>query len=99
MYRSHPKLRLSDHKPVSALFDVKAKVVDRKKQKKVYEEIMKHLDKLENDYLPQVECDTLELNFGVVTFMESATRRVGVTNTGQVPVQYSFINRIKPKSR
>ena len=83
-YRSHPRLMLSDHKPVSALFDVKVKVVDQKKQKKVFEEIMKHLDKLENDYLPQVECDTLELNFGVVTFMESEMRSVGITNTGQV---------------
>ena len=83
-YRSHPRLKLSDHKPVSALFDVKVKVVDQKKQKKVFEETMKHLDKLENDYLPQVECDTMELNFGVVTFMESEIRNVGITNTGQV---------------
>ena len=86
-YRSHPKLKLSDHKPVSALFDAKVKVVDQKKQKKVYEEIMKHLDKLENDYLPQVECDTLELNFGPVTFMESSMRSFGITNTGQVRYQ------------
>jgi len=98
-YRSHPLLKLSDHKPVSALFDVKVKVVDERKQKKVFEEIMKHLDKLENDYLPQVECDTLELNFGAVTFMESSMRSVGITNTGQVPVQYSFINRLKPSSQ
>ena len=83
-YRSHPRLKLSDHKPVSALFDAKVKVVDQKKQKKVYEEIMKHLDKLENDYLPQVECDTLELKFGVVSFMESSMQSVGITNTGQV---------------
>lgn len=98
-YRSHPMLKLSDHKPVSALFDVKVKVVDQKKQKKVFEEIMKHLDKLENDYLPQVECDSLELNFEEVTFMEPAMRSVGITNTGQVPVQYSFINRLKPSSQ
>jgi phosphatidylinositol-bisphosphatase len=59
-YRSHPKLRLSDHKPVSALFDVKIKVVNAEKQKKIYEDIMKRMDKLENEFLPQVELDSLE---------------------------------------
>ena len=34
------------------LFQIK--VVDRTRYKKVYEDIMKKLDRLENDYLPQV---------------------------------------------
>ena len=56
--RSHLQPRLSDHKPVSALFDVKAKVVDRKKQEMVYEEISEYyLDMLDSHNLQQVECE------------------------------------------
>jgi phosphatidylinositol-bisphosphatase len=37
-------------------------VIDEEKSKKVYEDIMKHLDKVENDYLPQVKLDKTEVN-------------------------------------
>ena len=47
-------LQVSDHKPVSALFSVGIKVIDKAKRQKIREEIMKKLDMLENDFLPQV---------------------------------------------
>ena len=53
-YRSHPQLQISDHKPVTSLLRSGVKVVDRDKERRVYEEIMKQLDKQENEYLPQV---------------------------------------------
>ena len=45
---------MSDHKPVSAAFNVSIKVINRAKRQKLKEEIMKKLDMLENDFLPQV---------------------------------------------
>ena len=45
---------MSDHKPVSALFDVNVRVVDRNKRQRIKEDIMKKFDMLENDFLPQV---------------------------------------------
>lgn len=42
-----------------ACFQVK--VVDREKSNKVYEDVMKKLDRLENDYLPQVKLDKTEV--------------------------------------
>ncbi|CAG2123259.1 unnamed protein product, partial [Medioppia subpectinata] len=59
-YRSHPKMMISDHKPVSALFEASIKVIDDKKYRKIYEEVMKKLDKLENEFLPQVAVDKME---------------------------------------
>lgn len=53
-YRSHPTLRMSDHKPVSALLECGVKIIDPVRYRKIYEEVMKKLDKLENEFLPQV---------------------------------------------
>lgn len=48
------ELRISDHKPVSALFKSEMKVVDPVKYRRIYEDVMKKLDRLENEFLPQV---------------------------------------------
>src|SRR5688572_3183651 len=39
-YRSHQKLMLSDHKPVSALFEALVKVKNEEKYRKCYKEVM-----------------------------------------------------------
>ena len=93
MYRSHPKLLISDHKPVSALFDASIKVVDNKKYRKIYEEVLKQLDRLENEFLPQVTVDKLEVTFSSVSFKDSLMKTLTVANTGQVPVTFEFIKK------
>jgi len=45
---------MSDHKPVSAVLDCDIKIIDTVRYRKIYEEVMKKLDKLENEFLPQV---------------------------------------------
>lgn len=63
------------------------KVIDPVKQRAVYEETMKELDKFENDGLPQVTVDTTEILFGEVHFYESKTQTLTITNTGRVREQ------------
>jgi len=92
-YRSHMDLLVSDHKPVSAMFNVGIKVIDKAKRQKIREEIMKKLDMLENDFLPQVMVDTTEVNFGKVKFIQSCSQTLAIANTGQVPVQFEFIHK------
>ncbi|EFX84231.1 hypothetical protein DAPPUDRAFT_209751 [Daphnia pulex] len=92
-YRSHPGLRMSDHKPVSCFLECGVKIIDTVRYRKIYEEVMKKLDKLENEFLPQVSVDSTEINFGKVSFNEGATKVLTVANTGQVPVQYEFIKK------
>ena len=77
---------MSDHKPVSAIFDVGIKVIDKSKRQKIREEIMKKLDMLENDFLPQVMVDQTDIIFDEVRFMESVFKVLAIANTGQVRV-------------
>ncbi len=97
-YRSHMNLMVSDHKPVSAIFRSGMKVVDPVKYRKVYEDVMKRLDRIENDFLPQAMVDTTEVTFGEVRYYEPARHTLTVANTGQVPVQFQFIKKLNDKS-
>ncbi|XP_078050429.1 oculocerebrorenal syndrome of Lowe isoform X2 [Augochlora pura] len=93
-YRSHPELRISDHKPVSALFDSQIRIIDMAKYRKIHEEVMKKLDKLENEFLPQVMVDTTEIIFDTLKFLEPSSKELIIANTGQVPVQFEFIKKL-----
>lgn len=93
-YRSHPILKTSDHKPVSALFDSQVRVIDVVKYRKVHEEVMKKLDKLENEFLPQVTVDNTEIIFDIVRYLEPQSQELIIANTGQVPVQFEFIKKL-----
>jgi len=93
-YQSHPGLKLSDHKPVSGVFSVGIKVVERSKERKVFEEIVRKLDKRENDSLPQVKLAKNEFQFVDVEFMETRYDTLPIANIGQAPVQFEFIPKL-----
>ncbi|XP_040569840.1 inositol polyphosphate 5-phosphatase OCRL [Lepeophtheirus salmonis] len=93
-YSSHMSCRISDHKPVSSVFTAGIKVVDQVKYRKIYEDAMKKIDKLENEFLPQVSVDTTEIIFDTVRFHEPMSRVLVIANTGQVPVQFEFIKKL-----
>ncbi|XP_068249219.1 inositol polyphosphate 5-phosphatase OCRL isoform X1 [Palaemon carinicauda] len=97
-YRSHPSLKISDHKPVSALFVAGIKVIDTRRYRRNYEEVMKKLDKLENEFLPQVTVDTTEVILEPVRFLQPQTKYLTIANTGQVPVQFEFIKKLNDTS-
>ncbi|KAF2354538.1 Rho GTPase-activating protein domain, partial [Trinorchestia longiramus] len=94
LYRVHMALKISDHKPVSAVFNSEVKVVDQAKYRLVHEEVMKHLDKMENEYLPSVKLSETEINLGDVHFMESRHASFTISNIGQIIVQFSFIKKL-----
>jgi len=93
VYRSHEKLMVSDHKPVSSLFKTGVKVIDRIRRQKIKEDIMKKLDMLENDFLPQVMVDNTDVIYENVKFIEPCTKSLAIANTGQVPVTFEFIKK------
>lgn len=93
-YRSHNSMRISDHKPVSALFKVGVRVVDVENQRQVLEDVIRKLDRQENENLPQVQLGTTEVIFKDVQFLEKQSALLEVVNTGQVQAQFAFIAKL-----
>ncbi|XP_011706727.1 PREDICTED: inositol polyphosphate 5-phosphatase OCRL-1-like, partial [Wasmannia auropunctata] len=93
-YKSYPELKISDHKPVTASFDSQIRIIDTAKYRKIHEEVMKKLDKLENEFLPQVMVDTTDIIFDILKFLEPSSKELIIANTGQVPVQFEFIKKL-----
>ncbi|XP_077193371.1 type II inositol 1,4,5-trisphosphate 5-phosphatase isoform X2 [Paroedura picta] len=91
-YQSHMALKNSDHKPVSAVFDIGVKVVDEKCYRKAFEEIARSLDKMENASIPSVTLSKGEFLFKDVKFLQFQEESVTVHN-GPVPCQFKFINK------
>lgn len=77
-------LKISDHKPVSALFKSEISVVDPLKYRKVHEDLLKKMDKHENEFLPQVTVDQTEVTFDLVRFREPQSKEIIIANTGVV---------------
>ena len=60
--------RISDHKPVSALFDCGLRKLDKKTELKVFMELLKVLDHMENAGVPKLDVKGLDINAGRVNF-------------------------------
>ncbi|XP_057259523.1 type II inositol 1,4,5-trisphosphate 5-phosphatase isoform X2 [Pezoporus wallicus] len=91
-YRSHMALKISDHKPVSSMFEIGVKVVDKELYRKAFEEIVRSLDKLENANIPSVTLSRREFHFEDVKYMQLQVERFTIRN-GQVPCQFEFISK------
>uniref|UniRef100_A0A673MRG7 phosphoinositide 5-phosphatase n=1 Tax=Sinocyclocheilus rhinocerous TaxID=307959 RepID=A0A673MRG7_9TELE len=96
--KHHMTLKTSDHKPVSSLLEIGIKVVNEESYKRTFEEIVRHIDRLENDCIPSVSLSQREFHFQDVKFMQHQAKTVTVYNDGQVPCQFEFIPKLDEPS-
>lgn len=90
-YNHSMRPNVSDHKPVYATMQVTVKDVVTAKREAIYEELMRLLDRYENQTLPVIGLDKVNINFGPVRYEESITLPIHITNTGTVVAQYRFV--------
>ncbi|XP_023179530.1 type II inositol 1,4,5-trisphosphate 5-phosphatase isoform X2 [Drosophila hydei] len=89
-YNGVMEIRESDHKPVYAIFRVKIKTRDDYKYKMVLSEVLKAVDKRENDSQPQIITDRPIIEFGLVRFNEPVIRDFNVYNDCSQQVDFKF---------
>lgn len=92
-YQSHMALRTSDHKPVSSLLIIGIKRVNSEAYKKTFEEIVRNIDKMENECIPSLSLSKREFHFKDVKFMQHQAETLSLINDGQVPCQFEFIQK------
>ncbi|KAG7336143.1 hypothetical protein KOW79_000836 [Hemibagrus wyckioides] len=93
-YQSHMNVRNSDHKPVSSLLKIGIKVVNEEIYKRTFEDIVRSLDKLENECIPSVSLAQHVFHFSNVKFMQHQAQTLTLYNDGQVPCQFEFIQKL-----
>ncbi|XP_016529406.1 type II inositol 1,4,5-trisphosphate 5-phosphatase [Poecilia formosa] len=92
-YKSHMDVRTSDHKPVSSLLVIGIKRVNPDAYKKTFEEIVRNIDKMENECIPSLSLSKREFHFKDVKFMQHHAETLNLFNDGQVPCQFEFIQK------
>ncbi|XP_014327713.1 type II inositol 1,4,5-trisphosphate 5-phosphatase isoform X1 [Xiphophorus maculatus] len=92
-YKSHMDVRTSDHKPVSSLLIIGIKRVNPEAYKKTFEEIVRNIDKMENECIPSLSLSKREFHFKDVKFMQHHAETLNLFNDGQVPCQFEFIQK------
>jgi phosphatidylinositol-bisphosphatase len=88
-------LRVSDHKPVYSGFECDIRTVVAEKQRQVYQEIMRMIDKWENETIPKVEIDGLLVEVGEVQYMVKQERKLQIRNTGNVIAHFRFVPKLE----
>ncbi|KAI9372528.1 phosphatase family protein [Aspergillus egyptiacus] len=104
-YLSHQGIRSSDHKPLVAGFTIELECVDPKLKAQVHQEVVRKLDKVENESRPGLtvvvdhhgpepsdhasETDPNAVDFGDIIFDVPVSRTLSVANTGGVSATFT----------
>jgi len=76
-----------------ARFECTGRRVNTSKEKEVYLELIKTLDKLENDKAPKVQISNLDIDFNLVRYKQVSTATLSLKNVGTAAAKWRFIKK------
>lgn len=103
-YLSHMRVLSSDHKPLSAVFNLQYDAVVPELKKKVHQDVAREIDRAENEGRPMVtivgdhgtdnnNLDHGGVNFRGVRYDDTKMRTITIANTGKVTAYFGFAAR------
>eukprot|EP01125_Pyxidicula_operculata_P018928 TRINITY_DN6800_c0_g1_i1.p1 TRINITY_DN6800_c0_g1~~TRINITY_DN6800_c0_g1_i1.p1 ORF type:complete len:735 (-),score=160.60 TRINITY_DN6800_c0_g1_i1:232-2436(-) len=96
-YERH-ELLSSDHRPISALFKIKLKKVDRSKRQTISNQVIKELDQILNAGRPDIQLSTTHVSFNEVHYGHVIEKEIQVENVGKTAAQFQFIPKLEETS-
>lgn len=91
-YCSHPQITLSDHRPVSADFDLNVSIVDKQRREIAASKLYRELWGVEHSSeIPKIKLQPMKLDFGKVYYRRLIRQTLSIQNNGQIPCVYRFV--------
>lgn len=90
-YQAHFEMGQSDHKPVSAAFDVAVERTDPELYRKAQLAVLNSIDKAENEQRPNVTVSNAVLEFPPLSYNKTVVRDTTVANTGTTTAKWHFM--------
>ncbi|OUM69912.1 hypothetical protein PIROE2DRAFT_37867, partial [Piromyces sp. E2] len=93
-YDSYGELTISDHKPVLSEFEFWVRKVNNEKYLDIYSQLIKQLDRHENDSIPVITVSSFYVDFGKITNNISTTKTLIIKNEGKVLSSYKLVTSL-----
>ncbi|GJE93071.1 DNase I-like protein [Phanerochaete sordida] len=91
-YRCHKEITMSDHRPVSATFDLRIPTIDGPQLEARVQGLWKAVSHIEDaEDIPRVSVEPAAIDLGKIEYNHPTRRSVVVRNTGRVPLAYRFV--------
>ncbi|OAX42254.1 DNase I-like protein [Rhizopogon vinicolor AM-OR11-026] len=91
-YRSHPKITMSDHRPVSADFHLTLSIIDKTRREITASRLYRDIWGVEqSSKIPKIQLQSTTLDFGKVYYRRQVRRKLVIQNDGEIPCVYRFV--------
>ncbi|KAG1888407.1 DNase I-like protein [Suillus subluteus] len=91
-YSSHPQITMSDHRPVSADFDLNVSIVDKQRCEIAASKLYRELWSVEqSSKTPKIKLQPMTLDLGKVYYRRLTRQTLSIQNVGQIPCVYRFV--------